>query len=117
MQVHIFMPYLTAGLVAWNSMDENHAKLVAAFISALVSPVLAVTNTGDAVRRWLYVVLPALQALVIGFDWATEAAIAPLFSGIVAVLGSSLAATNTSTSTGPLDERGGRHRAPDEAGG
>lgn len=105
MQVHVLSPYAVSAMVTWNIIDESRAKLIVAFVLAVASPALAVWNTRDGFRRWAYGLLPALQALLVGFGYFTDSQLTPLIAAVVAVLGGGLAATNTNTSRGPNDTR------------
>lgn len=102
---HIASPYLVTALVSWNLLQEDHAKLIVAFVLSVLSPALAFFNTRDGFRRWVYGVLPPLQALIVGFGWLTDNQVTPLMTVIVALLGGLLASTNTPTSIGPNDRR------------
>lgn len=108
LQIHVLSPYAVTALVTWNILDPDKAKLVVALVLAVFSPALAYFNTQDGFRRWVYGLLPALQALLVGFEWFTDAQLAPVMAAIVALLGGTLAATNTPTSRGDKDRRAAR---------
>ncbi|AXQ53052.1 holin [Mycobacterium phage Rando14] len=105
LQVHVLSPYAVTAMVTWNIADADHAKLIVGLVLAVASPALAFFNTRDGFRRWVYGVLPAVQAFIVGFGWAEDSTLTPLMAAIVALLGGALAATNTRTSTGPNDQR------------
>ncbi|MDM2133667.1 Uncharacterised protein [Mycobacteroides abscessus subsp. bolletii] len=102
---HIVSPYLVTALVSWNLLAEDHAKLIVALVLSVLSPALAFFNTRDGFRRWVYGILPPLQALIVGFGWFTDNQVTPLMTIVVALLGGLLASTNTPTSVGPNDRR------------
>lgn len=106
-RAHLFIivPYIMSALVAWNAVDADKAKLIAAFALAVVSPAFAFINTQDGFRRWVYGLLPALQALLVGLGVATDNQITPIMAAVVAFLGGGLAAINTNISHGPNDSR------------
>ncbi|ASR85728.1 holin [Mycobacterium phage Edugator] len=105
LQVHVLSPYAVTAMVTWNIADADHAKLIVGLALAVASPALAFFNTRDGFRRWVYGMLPAVQAFIVGFGWAEDSTLTPLMAAIVALLGGALAATNTRTSTGPNDRR------------
>ncbi|QAU06449.1 holin [Mycobacterium phage KiSi] len=101
LQVHVLSPYLVTAMVTWNVASEDRAKLIVALVLGIASPALAFFNTRDGFRRWVYGLLPPIQAFVVGFGWADDSTLTPLMAAIVAVLGGALAATNTRTSVDP----------------
>ncbi|QJD50433.1 holin [Mycobacterium phage Chris] len=101
LQIHVLSPYLVTAMVTWNVASEDSAKLIVALVLGIASPALAFANTRDGFRRWVYGLLPPVQAFVVGFGWATDSTLTPLMAAIVAVLGGALAATNTRTSSDP----------------
>ncbi|QFG11453.1 holin [Mycobacterium phage Ekdilam] len=108
LQVHVLSPYAVTAMVTWNIASEDHAKLIIGLVLAIASPALAFFNTRDGFRRWVYGLLPAAQAFIVGFGWATDSTLTPLMAAIVALLGGALAATNTRTSSDPA----GADKAP-----
>ncbi|ALF01405.1 holin [Mycobacterium phage LilPharaoh] len=113
LQVHILSPYAVTAMVAWNVADAAHAKLIVGLVLAVLSPALAFFNTRDGFRRWVYGLLPAVQAFIVGFGWAEDSTLTPIMAAIVALLGGALAATNTRGSSDPAgkDHAAGRHAA------
>lgn len=109
--VYVGSPYLVTFLVGWNITNEENAKLLAALIGAVFSPALAFTHTDDGFRRWVYGMLMPLQSVLIGFGVATESQVAPVASAVIALLGGTLASSNT-----PVSVSGGRgkHALPDD---
>ncbi|WNM68972.1 holin [Mycobacterium Phage TribleTrouble] len=101
LQIHVLSPFAVTGMVTWGIADKSHAQLIIGLVLAIASPALAQFNTRDGFRRWVYGVLPPVQALVVGYGWATDSALTPVMAAIVALLGGALAATNTRTSTDP----------------
>ncbi|ASR85331.1 holin [Mycobacterium phage Tierra] len=115
LQVHVLSPYAVTAMVTWNIASEDHAKLIVALVLGVASPALAFFNTRDGFRRWVYGLLPPVQAFVVGFGWAEDSTLTPIMAAIVALLGGALAATNTRSSTDPagMDRAiaDGKHRA------
>lgn len=105
LQVHVLSPYAVTAMVTWNVVSEDKAKLIVTLALAVASPALAFFNTRDGFRRWVYGLLPAVQAFIVGFGWAEDSTITPIMAAIVALLGGALAASNTNTSAGPNDQR------------
>lgn len=105
LQVHILSPYAVTAMVTWNIADAAHAKLIVGLVLAVASPALAFFNTQDGFRRFIYGLLPAVQAFIVGFGWAEDSTLTPIMAAIVALLGGALAATNTRTSNGLKDQR------------
>jgi len=105
--VHVLSPYLVTILVNWSLVSEDKARLLVAMAAAAFSPALALWNTQDGFRRWVYGLLPAAQGLIVGFGWASDSQVTPVMAGIVALLGGALASINTRTSHGRNDQ----HRA------
>ncbi|ASR85631.1 holin [Mycobacterium phage Amgine] len=101
LQVHVLSPYAVTAMVTWNIASEDHAKLIVGLVLAIASPAIAFFNTRDGFRRWVYGLLPAAQAFIVGFGWASDSTLTPLMAAIVALLGGALAATNTRTSSDP----------------
>ncbi|WNM74119.1 holin [Mycobacterium Phage Nergal] len=101
LQVHVLSPYAVTAMVTWNVADEDRAKLIVGLVLAVASPALAFFNTRDGFRRWVYGLLPAVQAFIVGMGWAEDSTLTPIMAAIVALLGGALAATNTRTSTDP----------------
>ncbi|QFP94819.1 holin [Mycobacterium phage Marshawn] len=101
LQIHVLSPYAVTAMVTWNIASEDTAKLIIALVLGVASPALAFANSRDGFRRWVYGMLPPVQAFVVGFGWATDSTLTPLMAAIVALLGGALAATNTRTSTDP----------------
>ncbi|ASR85233.1 holin [Mycobacterium phage SirPhilip] len=101
LQVHVLSPYAVTAMVTWNIADADHAKLIIGLVLAVASPALAWFNTRDGFRRWVYGLLPAAQAFIVGFGWAEDSTLTPIMAAIVALLGGALAATNTRTSSDP----------------
>ncbi|QFG09415.1 holin [Mycobacterium phage Yuna] len=108
LQIHVLSPYAVTAMVTWNIASEDSAKLIVALVLGVASPMLAFANTRDGFRRWVYGMLPPIQAFVVGFGWATDSTLTPLMAAIVALLGGGLAAVNTRTSQDPE----GRDEAP-----
>ncbi|ARQ95472.1 holin [Mycobacterium phage Shandong1] len=108
LQVHVLSPYAVTAMVTWNIADADHAKLIVGLVLAVASPALAWFNTRDGFRRWVYGLLPAAQAFIVGFGWAEDSTLTPIMAAIVALLGGALAATNTRSSTDP----NGKDEAP-----
>ncbi|AHB79562.1 holin [Mycobacterium phage Validus] len=101
LQVHILSPYAVTAMVTWNIASEDTAKLIIGLVLAVASPALAFFNTRDGFRRWVYGLLPAVQAFIVGLGWAENSTLTPIMAAIVALLGGALAATNTRTSSDP----------------
>lgn len=105
LQIHVLSPYVITAMVTWNIASEDKAKLVVGLALAVASPAVAFFNTRDGFRRWVYGLLPPLQAFIVGFGWAQDSTLTPLMAAIVALLGGALAASNTPSSIGPKDAR------------
>ncbi|APU93136.1 holin [Mycobacterium phage Belladonna] len=105
LQIHVLSPYAVTAMVTWNIASEDKAKLIVGLVLAVASPALAFFNTRDGFRRWVYGLLPPLQAFIVGFGWAQDSALTPLMAAIVALLGGAMAAANTPSSRGPKDTR------------
>lgn len=103
--LYIVAPYIMSALVAWNAVSADASKLIGALVLAVVSPTLAFANTRDGFRRWVYGLLPPLQALLVGLGVATDNQVTPIMAAVVAFLGGGLAAFNTNISHGPNDSR------------
>ncbi|WNO27514.1 holin [Mycobacterium phage Ageofdapage] len=105
LQIHVLSPYAVTAMVTWNIASEDKAKLIVGLVLAVASPALAFFNTRDGFRRWVYGLLPPLQAFIVGFGWAQDSTLTPLMAAIVALLGGAMAAANTPSSRGPKDAR------------
>ena len=115
LQVHVLSPYAVTAMVTWNIADEAKAKLIIGLVIAVASPALAFFNTRDGFRRWVYGLLPATQAFIVGMGWAEDSTLTPIMAAIVALLGGALAAANTRGSVDPKGNdqapQGGKHVA------
>ncbi|QFG09889.1 holin [Mycobacterium phage Geraldini] len=105
LQIHVLSPYAVTAMVTWNIASEDKAKLIVGLVLAVASPALAFFNTRDGFRRWVYGLLPPLQAFIVGFGWAQDSTLTPLMAAIVALLGGAMAAANTPSSRGAKDTR------------
>ncbi|UVD40889.1 holin [Mycobacterium phage Kashi_VT1] len=105
LQIHVLSPYAVTAMVTWNIASEDKAKLIVGLVLAVASPALAFFNTRDGFRRFIYGLLPPLQAFIVGFGWASDSTLTPIMAAIVALLGGALAASNTPSSRGPKDTR------------
>ncbi|AKF15210.1 holin [Mycobacterium phage Hurricane] len=101
LQIHVLSPFAVTGMVTWGIADKAHAQMIVGLVLAVASPALAAWHTRDGFRRWVYGILPPLQALIVGYGWATDSALTPIMAAVVALLGGALAAVNTRTSTSP----------------
>lgn len=96
--LHVFLPVLAAAAVSSGLLTSNDSLLWVGLAFAVIDPVLSIGNS-DGLRRWLYGVALAANAVLIGvFGLWTPDAAAPWFALIPILLGGGLAAANTDTS-------------------
>ncbi|QJD52329.1 holin [Mycobacterium phage JF1] len=103
--IHLAAPSIAGALVSWNLMEADKAKLIGALIAALASPLLAVPYSKDVWRSYIYGVLAAGQAVLIGVLGMTESQVAPIIGAVLALVGGSLASTNTPRSHAGLKDK------------
>lgn len=110
--VHTASPVIFGLLVTQGALSHDEATLWAALVVALISPALALWNTVEGFRKWLYPVLGAASALVVAYGLATVDTI-NLWVPIVALIfgGSASAIATANTNTSPSTERAGQRRA------
>lgn len=94
--LYVLAPAAVALLVSYNYFSASTGALVTALVLAVVSPLLAVTNTADGFRKWFYGVLGAAQALVVGLGVFTDLQVTPWITIIGLVVGG-VAVANVNT--------------------
>lgn len=96
--IHLAAPSIAGAMVSWNLLDPNEGKLIAALIAAVASPLLSMPYSRDRWRSYIYGVLAAGQAVLIGVLGLSESQAAPIIGVILAFAGGALSSTNTPTS-------------------
>ena len=96
--VPVVMTLLTTNSV----LSNDQATLWAALALAIVSPALATWNTLDGFRKWLYPVLGAANAIIIGYGIADVDTVGMWLPVVTLILGGSLSGVaNANTDTTP----------------
>lgn len=96
--VHSGAPALSTALVSWNIVDNDKAVLIAGLLVAMASPLTAYSFADNKFRQWLYGVIAALQAVLIGVVGIVDSTFVDLLGSALAVLGGMVASTNTPVS-------------------
>lgn len=96
--VHVGAPVTSAALVASGVADEGVAQMVLAIVLAVTSPLLALANTRNGFRMFIYPVLAAIAGLLIGLGYFTHESYEAWLPVITILIGPALAAANTPTS-------------------
>jgi hypothetical protein len=96
--IHSGAPALSAALVGWNVVDSDKATLIAGLVVAMASPLAAYPHADNAFRKYLYGVIAAFQAVLIGVVGVVDSPILDLCGSAVAILGGMVASTNTPVS-------------------
>lgn len=96
--VHSGAPALSTALVSWNVVDNDKAVLIAGLLVAMASPLTAYSFADNKFRQWLYGVIAAFQAVLIGVVGIVDSTFVDLLGSAMAVLGGMVASTNTPVS-------------------
>lgn len=96
--VHSGAPALSTALVSWNIVDNDKAVLIAGLLVAMASPLTAYSFADNKFRQWLYGVIAAFQAVLIGVVGIVDSTVVDLLGSALAVLGGMVASTNTPVS-------------------
>ena len=96
--IHSGGPAISSLLVGWNVVDDNKASLIAGLLVALASPLAAYPEAENNFRKWLYGVVVAVQAVLIGVVGVVDSPIVDLLGSALAILGGMVASANTPTS-------------------
>lgn len=99
--IHSGGPAISSLLVGWNVVDDNKASLIAGLLVAMASPLSAYPEAENNFRKWLYGVVAALQAVLIGVVGLVDSPMLDLCGSALAILGGMVASANTTTSTAP----------------
>lgn len=100
--IHSGGPAISSLLVGWNVVDDNKASLIAGLVVALASPLSAYPEAENNFRKWLYGVIAAVQAVLIGVVGVVDSPVVDLCGSALAILGGMVASANTTTSTSPV---------------
>jgi hypothetical protein len=104
--VHSGGPAISSLLVGWNIVGDDKAALIAGLLVALASPLAAYPEAENNFRKWLYGVIAAVQAVLIGVVGVVDSPIVDLCGSALAILGGMVASANTTTSTGGIAVKG-----------
>lgn len=96
--VHSGAPALSTMLVGWNIVDDDKAALITGLIVAMASPLAAYPHADNNFRKYLYGVIAAFQAVLIGVVGVVDNPIVNLLGSAMAILGGMVASTNTPVS-------------------
>lgn len=96
--VHSGAPALSTALVGWNIVDGDKAALIAGLLVAMASPLAAYPHADNNFRKYLYGVIAAFQAVLIGVVGIVDSPILDMLGSAVAILGGMVASTNTPVS-------------------
>ena len=96
--IHSGGPAISSLLVGWNVVDDNKASLIAGLLVALASPLAAYPEAENNFRKWLYGVVAAVQAVLIGVVGVVDSPVVDLLGSALAILGGMVASANTPTS-------------------
>ncbi len=98
--IHSGGPAISSLLVGWNVVDDDKAALIAGLVVAMASPLAAYPHADNNFRKYLYGVIAALQAVLIGVVGLVDSPVVDLLGSAAAILGGMVASANTTTSTG-----------------
>lgn len=96
--VHTGGPALSSLLVGWNVVDDDKAALIGGLVVAMASPLAAYPHADNNFRKYLYGVIAALQAVLIGVVGIVDNPVIDLLGAAAAILGGMVAGANTPTS-------------------
>lgn len=97
--IHSGGPAISSMLVGWNVVDDNKASLIAGLVVAMASPLAAYPHASNSFRKYLYGVVAAVQAVLIGVVGVVDSPVVDLLGSAMAILGGMVASANTPTST------------------
>lgn len=97
--VHTAGPALSSLLVGWNVVDDDKAALIAGLVVAMASPLSAYPFATNNFRKYLYGVIAAFQAVLIGVVGVIDSPVVDLLGSAMAIIGGMVASANTPTST------------------
>ena len=100
--IHSGGPAISSLLVGWNIVGDDKAALIAGLLVALASPLAAYPEAENNFRKWLYGVVAAVQAVLIGVVGVVDSPIVDLCGSALAILGGMVASANTPTSESPM---------------
>jgi hypothetical protein len=100
--IHSGGPAISSLLVGWNIVGDDKAALIAGLLVALASPLAAYPEAENNFRKWLYGVVAAVQAVLIGVVGVVDSPIVDLCGSALAILGGMVASANTPTSESPI---------------
>ncbi len=100
--IHSGGPAISSLLVGWNVVDDQKAALIAGLLVAMASPLAAYPEAENNFRKYLYGVIAAFQAVLIGVVGIVDSPIVDLCGAGMAILGGMVASANTTTSTGAI---------------
>ena len=100
--IHSGGPAISSLLVGWNVVGDDKAALIAGLLVALASPLAAYPEAENNFRKWLYGVIAAVQAVLIGVVGVVDSPIVDLCGSALAILGGMVASANTPTSESPI---------------
>lgn len=101
--LYVLLPVVSTLLVGYGVLNDTTSQLWGALVTAVLGPVVAAFNarTVSAVRTAFYAVLGAGQALLIGYNLATQTVFdhwMPLVVAVIGLTAGGVAAANTDTS-------------------
>jgi len=96
--IHVAAPVAAGAVVAMGWADDGVVQLVVAIVLAVTSPLLALANTRNGFRQFVYPVIAAVAALLIGLGYFTHESYEAWLPIVVLAIGPAVAAANTPTS-------------------
>lgn len=96
--IHSGAPALSTALVGWNVVDDQKATLIVGLVVAMASPLAAYPHADNNFRKYLYGVIAAFQAVLIGVIGVVDSPVLDLVGSALAILGGMVASTNTPVS-------------------
>ena len=109
--IHSGGPAISSLLVGWNIVGDDKAALIAGLLVALASPLAAYPEAENNFRKWLYGVIAAVQAVLIGVVGVVDSPIVDLCGSALAILGGMVASANTPTSSNALTSTDAHNRS------
>jgi hypothetical protein len=109
--IHSGGPAISSLLVGWNIVGDDKAALIAGLLVALASPLAAYPEAENNFRRWLYGVVAAVQAVLIGVVGVVDSPVVDLCGSALAILGGMVASANTPTSSNALTSTDAHNRS------
>jgi hypothetical protein len=95
--IQIVAAALVALLVTYQVIDNATADQIVLLLASVLPPALSIFNSTSGRRTFVYGAILAVQAFIIGMNWADALHVDPVVNLLLAALGAGVAVTHTPT--------------------